>query len=114
MNENTIAVVNTAEIVPFTASLGISEYLKSAEYINELKRHLKVVIPVDAEGIAKEVGDSILSNMVILGVGASVPNFPVEKEFIEEAIKESFKPQYVNLNIKAFNRGYEFGKENFK
>jgi Pyruvate/2-oxoacid:ferredoxin oxidoreductase gamma subunit len=38
----------------------------------------------------------------------------VEKEFIEEAIKESFKPQYVNLNIKAFNRGYEFGKENFK
>lgn len=114
MNENTIAVVNTAEIVPFTASLGISEYLKSAEYINELKKHLKVVIPVDAEGIAKEVGDSILSNMVILGVGASVPNFPVEKEFIEEAIKESFKPQYVNLNIKAFNRGYEFGKENFK
>jgi len=114
MNENTIAVVNTAEIVPFTASLGISEYLTSAEYINELKKHLKVVIPIDAEGIAKEVGDSILSNMVILGVGASVPNFPVEKEFIEEAIKEIFKPQYVNLNIKAFNRGYEFGKENFK
>lgn len=113
LNEDTVAVVNTGEIVPFTASLGISEYLSSEKYIEELKKHLKKVIPVHAESIAKEVGDSILSNMVILGVGASIPNFPIEKEFIEDAIKESFKPQYVSLNLKAFNKGYEFGKEHF-
>ncbi|MGB9769823.1 MAG: indolepyruvate ferredoxin oxidoreductase subunit beta [Caldisericum sp.] len=114
LNENTFAIVNTGEIVPFTASLGISEYLSSDEYLSELKKYLKVVIPVNAEAIAKEVGDSILSNMVILGVGASVPNFPLKKEFIVEAIKESFKPQYVNLNIKAFEKGFEIGEANFK
>ncbi|BAL81681.1 indolepyruvate oxidoreductase subunit beta [Caldisericum exile] len=114
LNENTVAVVNTEEIVPFTASLGISKYLSSKEYIDELKKYLKVVIPVNAEAIAKEIHDSIVSNMVILGVGASVPNFPIEKEYVIDAIKESFKPQYVNLNIKAFERGYELGKEYFK
>lgn len=110
LNKDTIAIVNESEIVPFTVSLGMGEYLHEKTYIEELKKHLKLVISFNADKVAEEIGASILSNMVILGAATSIKDFPIEKEYIEETIKESFKPQFINLNLKAFNRGYEIGK----
>jgi len=114
INRNTFAVVNTSEIIPFTSSLGLSQYAKSGAYIEELKKFVDIVIPLDADGIAKRVGSPILSNMVILGAGAASLHFPIEKEYIEDAIKEAFKPQFVALNIKAFNEGYALGRSMLK
>lgn len=113
LNKETIAIVNEEEIFPFTSSLGMGEYLGAKTYIEELKKHIKLVISFNAGKIAEEIGSSIVSNMVILGAASSVPNFPVKKEFLEMAISETFKPQFVNLNLKAFNRGYEIGKSFF-
>ncbi len=110
LNKDTIAIVNESEIVPFTISLGMGKYLHGKTYIEELKKHLELVIYFNADKVAEEVGASILSNMVILGAATSIKDFPIEKEYIEETIKESFKPQFINLNLKAFNRGYEIGK----
>ncbi|MGB9694595.1 MAG: indolepyruvate oxidoreductase subunit beta [Caldisericaceae bacterium] len=106
----TIAIVNTNPIIPFTVSLGISKYLDVNTYLEELRSKLRKVIAFDGESIAKEAGNAITLNMVMLGASAAVPGFPVEKEYLIEAMKENLPEKAIAMNIEAFNKGFELSK----
>jgi indolepyruvate ferredoxin oxidoreductase beta subunit len=70
--------------------------------IDKLKRK----VTINADGIAKEVGNLKASNMVMLGAASSFIEVPSDK--IEEGIAEIFKskgPDIIQLNIKAFRKG---------
>ena len=45
--------------------------------------------------------------MIILGVAASKMEFPKEQWI--EVIKKTVPPKTIDINIKAFERGYEIG-----
>jgi len=90
LSKDSIAVVNINPIVPFTVSLGISTYEEVEKYVEELKNNLKKVFNIDALALSREAGSEISTNMVMLGAGAAVDGFPIEKKFLEDAIKESF------------------------
>lgn len=107
LSKDSIAVVNTNPIVPFTVSLGISKYEEVEKYVEEFKNNLMAIFTVDALSLSREAGSEISTNMVMLGAGAAVEGFPIEKEFLEGAIKESFSQKFVEANIKAFELGYE-------
>ncbi len=106
-SNQTIAIINKSPIIPFTVSLGISQYLNPEEYISELKSKLKKVVVLDAESIAKESGNILSLNMVMLGASAAVTDFPVGKEYLIEAMKESLPEKAIEANLKAFESGYE-------
>lgn len=110
LSKKTVAVINRNPIVPFTVSLGISTYEDPGAYIAELKDKLNCVMSFDAVNIAEEAGNILSVNMVMLGAAASSENFPVERTYIEEAIKESFSDKYVDLNLRAFEKGFELSK----
>lgn len=66
------------------------------------------LVQVPATSIAsKEIGNSIVGNLVILGalIGA---NHVVSSEAIEEAIHFSMPKPKIDINLKAFRRGLEF------
>ena len=66
-------------------------------------------VAIDAEAIAKEIGNTKTSNMVMLG--AASPFIDIALESIEHGIREIFGrkgEEMVNLNLRALHSGREF------
>ena len=59
---------------------------------------------------AEEMGIRIVANIVMFGFFTAVTDL-VKAESAREAIKSSFKEKLVDLNLKAFDKGYQYGKE---
>lgn len=106
LSKKTLAIINRKPVIPFTVSLGISSYEEPEKYIEELKKKLNCVIAIDALDIAERAGSILTVNMVMLGAAASFENFPIEKDYLISAIKESFSQKYIDINIKAFEMGF--------
>ena len=101
-------VVNTEPIVPISASLGDAKYPEVEELLANMQG--LNVITLKATDIARSLGYVIVTNIVMLGALAAVPTFPIEREYLIEAIKSKFPPKHHEINIKAFEMGYEAAK----
>jgi len=76
-------------------------------------RKLPRVVAIDAEAIAREIGNSKVSNMVMLG--AATPFIDIAIEGLEDGIREIFGRKgelLVNLNLRALYAGREFAEAN--
>ena len=73
------------------------------------KKRFKV-FPMPATKIAEEVGKRIVANVVMLGAFTAITGI-VSEEAMKETIKTSVKPDYVELNLEAFDRGFKAAKE---
>lgn len=106
INKESFVIVNSAPIVPFTVSLGISEYPELSSVFEELKAKIKNLLVIDAQKIAKEAGNIISENMVLLGAAVATPNFPVDKKLIIKSMKENLPSKSIETNLKAFKMGF--------
>jgi len=114
INQESFVIVNSSPIVPFTVSLGISEYPEMSSIFDELKAKIKNLSIIDTEKIAKEAGSIISENMVLLGAAVATPNFPIEKDLIIRSMKENLPPKSIETNLKAFEMGFEETKKGGK
>jgi indolepyruvate ferredoxin oxidoreductase beta subunit len=83
------------------------------ELIMDKIKNLPRVVAIDSEAIAKEIGNTKTSNMVMLG--AATPFIDIALESIENGIREIFGRKgeaLVNLNLRALHAGREFAEEN--
>jgi indolepyruvate ferredoxin oxidoreductase beta subunit len=83
------------------------------EVITEQIKILPRAISLDAEKIAKEMGNSKASNMVMLG--AATPFIDIPLTSLENGIREIFGRKgeaIVELNLKALHAGREFAEAN--
>ncbi len=51
--------------------------------------------------------DTITTNFVMLGAAFSTGKIPVSTETFKQTIRDSFAPKIAQMNIKAFERGYD-------
>jgi len=107
INQESFVIVNSSPIVPFTVSLGISEYPELSSVFEELKVKIKNLLIINAEKIAKEAGSIISENMVLLGAVVATPNFPIEKDLVIQSMKENLPTKSIETNLKAFEMGFE-------
>ena len=106
INKESFVIVNSSPIVPFTVSLGISEYPEPSSVFKELKIKIKNLLIINAEKIAKKAGSIISENMVLLGAAVATPNFPIEKDLVIQSMKENLPPKSIETNLKAFESGF--------
>ena len=106
-SDKTFVIMNSARIVPFTVSLGISSYPDASIIINEAKSKFKHLYILNAEKLAMDAGNVVSLNMVLLGGAAAIPGFPLKKEELIQSMKENLPPKTMEINLKAFNLGYE-------
>ena len=106
INQESFVIVNSSPIVPFTVSLGISEYPEPSSVFKELKIKIKNLLIINAEKIAKKAGSIISENMVLLGAAVATPNFPIEKDLVIQSMKENLPPKSIETNLKAFESGF--------
>jgi 2-oxoglutarate ferredoxin oxidoreductase subunit gamma len=66
------------------------------------------VYGVPATRLAEELGKRMVLNIVMVGFFAAVTNV-LEPEAIRQAVADSVPPAFRELNIKAFDKGFEYG-----
>ena len=101
LKENGALVVNDWRIDPMPVVIGAAEYPQNI--IENLKENHKVYA-VNATEEAKKLGNSRVFNLIVLGVAAQHMDFT--KEQWHNVIKNTVPPKTVDININAFEMGY--------
>lgn len=68
------------------------------------------VFAIPATRIAEELGKKMVLNIVMVGFFTAVTGL-VSEQAAREAVKDSVPPSTIDLNMKAFDRGYAYGKQ---
>ena len=96
-------IVNTQSIDPMPVITGMAEY---PENIGEKLSATVDTTLVDALKLAEEAGNSKAVNVVLIGVMAKASDIPYEKWV--ETIKTTVPPKFLDINLKAFELGYNY------
>lgn len=78
--------------------------------VSELKSGVRV-FSVPATRLAEELGKRMVLNIVMVGFFAAVAGV-LKPESLREAVASSVPPAFKELNLKAFDKGFEYGKNN--
>lgn len=95
-------IVNTQEIDPMPVIIGAAEYPR--QVLSEMKEAGYDVDDFDALAPALEAGSAKAVNIVLMGHFAACTEIP--KERWTAALKKVVKPQFLEMNLKAFDLGY--------
>lgn len=106
-NADTVVITNTSPLPPFTVAIGKGTY-PDLENLQELIRNKTAkLIAFDALALAKQAGNIMSLNMVLLGSLIQTDMMPISADNVKEAIRTSTKKAFVDINIKAFELGFE-------
>lgn len=106
-NADTIVITNTAKLPPFTVSIGQGIYPELNELQELIRQKTARLVAFDALALAKEAGNFMSLNMVLLGSLIQTGLMPVSADNVKEAIRTSTKKAFVDVNIKAFELGFD-------
>ena len=107
-NKDTYVITNTVPVVPVTVSSGLEEYPAVDDIIKAVKSSgVAKLIALDAASMAKEAGNAIAANSVLIGAMSAVPGFPLSKEKMLSILLERVPATAKDVNQKAFEMGYE-------
>ncbi len=100
-----VVVVNTNPVFPITVLSGAAVYPEVEAVLDELEGRCKHLVPLDADRIAIEAGNSLTANVALMG---ALSNFlPLDTRSLEESISNLVPPRTVDVNLKAFRLGRE-------
>ena len=105
-----IMIINDQEIDPIPVIIGKAKYPK--DIIKKIKDNYENIISIDALTTAKRCGTIKAVNTVLIGLMASSLEIPKEEWL--DSIKENVPERFIEVNLKAFEEGYQFGSENIE
>ena len=103
----TQVITNTATLPPFTVGIGKGAYPEVDRIKQVLKEKTAGLVAIDAMALAREAGSPMSVNIVLLGALIQTGALGFSRESVVEAIKRRVKPAFLDLNLKAFELGYE-------
>jgi indolepyruvate ferredoxin oxidoreductase beta subunit len=104
LKPNGTIIVNTKHIPPSIPTKNIKPKTPQ-ELLNILKTHVPTVHEVDGSGIAKQVGNNLVVNTVLLGALSALHDMPIKRESFEKAIAGKIKEKYLQINLQSFELG---------
>ena len=102
LKKNGKIIVNEQKISPMPVITGNATY---PENICEKISNSSNLISVDALALAKKAGNTKAVNVVLIGILAKSTDIPYERWI--ESLKKTVPEKFLELNINAFNLGYE-------
>ena len=106
-NPKTVVVTNVAPTPPFTVAIGRGVYPDLAEIDRLLREKTARVVSLDAAALAREAGNLMSVNMVLLGAAAGTGKLPLTPADLETAIETRTRKDFVETNRRAFTLGLE-------
>lgn len=106
-NSNTIVITNLSPLPPFTVAIGKGVYPDLDELQTLIQNKTSKLIAFDAVSLAKEAGNVMAVNMVLLGALIQTSILPLSSEMVKKAISDKTKKAFVDMNLKAFDLGFD-------
>jgi indolepyruvate ferredoxin oxidoreductase beta subunit len=110
----TLVIMNTEKIPPTELAAKNVKYPDLDQIVQKVHLFTEKVVLIDAAQLAKKAGSSLTQNVVLLGALAGTGMLPVKKESLIEAVRELVPTKHIEINLKAFELGYESVKEGHK
>ena len=104
-NKNTVVITNTHPLPPFTVAVGQGTYPPVEETLQFIRERANRVIELDGNAIAKEVGNPLSLNMVMLGALIGSGTTPIGALEMKKVLSTSTKKAFLESNLKAFDMG---------
>ncbi len=95
--------------VPDLEEGGILVIDKDLVKLKEQPKEMKIYA-IPATRFAEVLGNRIIANLVMLGFFTAVTDLVSDKA-MKKALPGLVPERFLDLNVRAFNRGYEYGKE---
>jgi len=105
-------LVNTAKIIPSLVKEGLGEYPDLEPFFEQIKAYFNHLYFVNAEELAKKAGNAKAVNVVMLGCASGLGILPVPVEVIKETICKLLPERLHEVNLKAFELGYNYFNKN--
>ncbi len=106
-NPDTYVITNLAPLPPFTVAIGKGEYPDLDKLSALIKEKVANFSAFDALQLAKDAGNAMSVNMVLLGTLSKAAVLPISEENFKKAIKAKVKKNFIDINLKAFELGSE-------
>lgn len=105
LKKDGLAIINSRKVDPVEVVSGLVKYPELDKLQSLLRGVTENIHMFDATGVAEEAGDPITTNVVMLGALVESNLLPFGEDTVLEALKESLRPQFLELNLKAFELG---------
>ena len=105
-NSTTVVITNLAPLMPFTVNIGKGVYPDLAELQKLIRAKTNKLIAFNAAALAKEAGNVLAVNMVLLGALTQTGVLPFAADTVKKAMKRKTKKDFLDSNLKAFDLGY--------
>ena len=106
-NKDTKILMNLDPVYPAMVAAGMDEYPEIDDLIKAAKKINDNVMTLEATSIAIKAGKAVAANAVMIGAVAGVKGFPLKKETLKETLAENVPQKFLDLNLKAFDLGYD-------
>ena len=101
LKEGGTLVVNNEEIPSQSVVIGEEEY--PDHVLEEIEKHVDKVKVVDASGMAREMGNEKVANIILLGT--IIRAMGLEQIHWDHILTDNIKPRFLELNKKALQAG---------
>ena len=107
-NKDTKVLMNLDPVYPSMVAAGFEEYPKIDDLVKAVSDVTDNLVTIDATSIAIEAGKAVTANAVMIGAVAAAEGFPLGKDLLKDALVANVPKKFVDLNLKAFEMGYEY------
>jgi indolepyruvate ferredoxin oxidoreductase beta subunit len=105
-NAGTVVITNLAPLMPFTVNIGQGLYPDLKQLQELIRQKTARLIAFNAAALAKEAGNSLAVNMVLLGALIQTGVLPLTVEEVKQAMTTKTKKAFLDSNLKAFDLGF--------
>ncbi|MBI5581838.1 MAG: indolepyruvate oxidoreductase subunit beta [Deltaproteobacteria bacterium] len=104
-NSRSVVITNLAPLMPFTVNIGQGVYPDLKKLQELIRAKTARLIAFNATTLAREAGNVLSVNMVLLGALTQTGVLPLTAEHVKTAMRRKTKPAFLDANLKAFEMG---------
>jgi indolepyruvate ferredoxin oxidoreductase beta subunit len=104
---SSLVICNTSPVAPFSVSSGRDQYPEVSHMMESISSQVSNLIAYDARALAREAGSELSVNIVMLGTLMRHAKMPFDEEVVKKVINTRTKKSFLEINLKAFDLGYE-------
>jgi len=106
LKPNGTIIVNTKHIPPNNPQKN-TQQKTTQELLNIIKTKTQTIHEIDGPNIAKQIGNDLVVNTVLLGALSALPEMPIKQESLKKAMTNRLKEKYLQINIQSFELGQQ-------
>jgi indolepyruvate ferredoxin oxidoreductase beta subunit len=105
-NAGTVVITNLAPLMPFTVNIGQGVYPDLKKLQDLIRAKTARLIAFNATALAREAGNVLSVNMVLLGALTQTGVLPLTVDHVKSAMHRKTKQSFLEANLKAFDLGF--------